>query len=111
LSCDKPFVTNHIPQTLVTINVIDFAKWTSVASVTMLIRKNNLFRSRGSIDLRTNHILLRIKHLIGIYGFETLFFAPHAFIRIRDSTCSLGKDGISISVSFLVQKLMVRHVS
>jgi hypothetical protein len=55
--------------------------------------------------------ILRVKHLIGTCGLETLFFVPFAFIRITNGTCGLGKNRIGTSVSFSIQKLTVGHVS
>jgi hypothetical protein len=43
LLCNELLVTNHIPQTLVTNNVMGFAKWSRVASVTIHANKENQF--------------------------------------------------------------------
>jgi hypothetical protein len=54
---------------------------------------------------------LRVKHLIGTCGLETLFFFPCPFICIVNDTCGIEKDGIGTSISFSVQILTACHVS
>jgi len=40
-----------------------------------------------------------------------LFFGTRASIRITDGTSVLGKDQISTSVKFSIQKLKARHIT
>jgi hypothetical protein len=56
-------------------------------------------------------LIRRVKHLIGTYGLEILFFVPCTFICITDDIYDLKKDRTGTSVSFSIQKLTVGHVS